>query len=89
MIIKATKKPILVEAILWDGTNLTEVRDFCTLPYFYKGINNVIEVLDKTQSKWSHVNVGDVIVRGVRGELYSMSPLVFKDSYDILEGSLS
>ncbi len=33
MIVKATKKPVTVEAVQWTGDNFIEVDNFITLPH--------------------------------------------------------
>jgi hypothetical protein len=89
MIIKATKKALEITAILWDGNNVEEVRQFCTPSHFYVGPTNHIEILDKTRAKWVPIQMGDVIIKGIQGEVYPCAISVFKESYDILEGSLT
>ena len=82
MIIKAVKKPIEVEAILWDGTNKESIRDFVGIPYFYIGPNGKrIEVLNN--GKWNIVEIGEYIIKGINGEFYPINPDTFLATYDV------
>ena len=78
-IIKATKKPVTVEAVLWDGGNTNEIYDFtedCA------GYNCDGKMSITTLEGEMIAEVGDYIIKGVQGEFYPCKPDVFELTYD-------
>lgn len=93
---KFRKKPVVIEAIKWDGQNLSDVIKFmwgdkpCVLIkqedsedveselFSYRGKNLFI----KTPEGELHASVGDMIIKGVKGELYPCKPDIFQMTYD-------
>lgn len=83
------KKPVEIRAILWNGSNLDAVLDFCEGCATYEamssgGGNIVIETLESNrEAKTRHAaTVGDFIIRGVKGEFYPCKPDIFAVTYD-------
>lgn len=81
MTIKATKKPITVEALRWDGNNLHEVQAFVGAGNWrhepcgnYLGIVTLEGEMMATQ--------GDYIIKGIKGEFYPRKPDIFLASYN-------
>ena len=77
------KKPVEIEAVLWDGDLTTiegiQSRSTCARVWQYLGDNGVIiETLEGNM----RANVGDWIIRGVKGELYPCKPDIFAATYD-------
>ena len=97
MILKATKKPVTVECIEWTGENLFDVITFIggksdltcssTLDAWehYSGCvaENGLKI-DTLEGEMS-ANVGDYIIKGVKGEFYPCKPGIFHKTYDINE----
>lgn len=93
MILKATKKPITIECIKWDGTNCDEIKSFCKDCEFEldthaydAGIapprwNLTIHTLEGDHFALE----GDYIIKGVNGEFYPCKPDIFEKTYDIFE----
>ena len=87
------KKPVVVEAIQWTGSNLREVIDFCGLhesarhwtweEYEAVVANEGLKIF--TLEGPLHASVGDWIVRGVNGEVYPCKPDIFKKTYEFVE----
>lgn len=82
MIEKFVKKPIIIEAINYDGTNKVEIQEFMD------------RYIDDTQDKQLKIetlegvmlaNVGDYIIKGVTGEFYPCKPDVFTKTYDKID----
>lgn len=74
------KKPVEIQAVIWDGKNEKEVLDFL-------GWRNA--ELDKrtglgifTLEGRMQANVGDYIVKGIKGEFYPCKPDIFHLSYE-------
>lgn len=90
---KYRKKPVVVEAIRWTGSNLEEIRNFVGNDL----IENYIEHFDieralikqtlvgiaiNTLEGTKMVNYGDYIIKGVQGELYPCKPDIFLKTYE-------
>jgi hypothetical protein len=92
---KYRKKPVVVEAVRWTGSNLEEIRNFVgsnlieewveffdikrTLKEMLVGI--AIETLEGTM----RVDYGDYIIKGVKGEFYPCKPDIFEQSYEEID----
>ncbi|WP_459591767.1 hypothetical protein, partial [Enterobacter asburiae] len=90
---KYRKKPIVVEAIQWTGSNLEEIRNFVGSDL----IENYIEHFDiertlikqtlagiaiNTLEGTMMVNYGDYIIKGVNNEFYPCKPDIFEQTYE-------
>lgn len=88
------KKPIEIEAFQYDGD--LKGKDGYYVPnwavdafesgvmYYASLCNNEppCELFIKTLEGDHHVNVGDFIIQGVKGELYPCKPDIFKETYE-------
>lgn len=77
------KKPIIIEAIQFDGTNGKQiVESFINerTNAKYLPVANVISLL--TLEGELVANVGDWIIKGVKGEFYPCKPDIFEMTYD-------
>lgn len=90
MIKRYRKKPVIVEAILWDGDNYNEVFNF-TEGHICKvaipvGNMEVFECLDSidinTLEGSMRATKGDYIIKGVKGEFYPCKSDIFKQIYE-------
>ena len=84
MIRKYRKKPIVIEAIQFNGNNESEIIEFTksislTRPECLKSMR--IPTLEGDMI----ANVGDWIVKGVNGEFYPIKDNIFKKLYDLTE----
>lgn len=79
MINKYVKKPVVVEAIKYDGTNKVEIQEFMDryLDDTYDG-QLKIETLEGIML----ANKGDYIIKGVSGEFYPCKPDIFEKTYE-------
>lgn len=84
---KATKKPVTIECMKWDGTNFNDVKNFCGDVAIFKdnAETGCSELFIKTLEGDHHASAGDYIIRGVNGELYPCKPDIFEKTYDIEE----
>ena len=71
------KKPVVIEAIIWNGTNAEEVKDFCPSSFIDES-QLYIETLEGNMS----ATIGDYIIKGLAGEFYPCKPDIFHKSYD-------
>ena len=69
---KFKKKPVIVDAVQWDGTNVKEVTVFTGWQAAaLKGNINA--------------DINDWIIKGVKGEFYPCKPDIFEATYDRLD----
>ena len=80
------KKPVVIEAIQWDGHNLKECFAFLGDSYGghmaerHNGGRNEITV--KTLEGKHIASEGDWLIRGVKGEFYPCKSDIFAATYD-------
>ena len=78
---KYRKKPVVIEAIQFDGNNHREISEF--LGWGIPAQDGVcsgfpIETLEGTMI----ARAGDYIIRGVNGEFYPCKPDIFAQTYE-------
>jgi hypothetical protein len=85
---KFRKKPVEIEAWLWDETKTTFAQIGCksmssyghsSYPELMKNLR--IETLEGTMS----ADKGDYIIKGIKGEFYPCKPDIFNLTYDAIE----
>ncbi len=79
------KKPLVIEAVQWQGTNAHEIIDWLDARGGFDnyGVHLAEDGTSiKTLEGWMTVTPGDWIVRGVKGELYPCKPDIFAASYE-------
>ena len=93
---KYRKKPVVVDVVKWDGSNLSKIEEFlgkCFLGYEVlsdtawqvgKGIP-FTEISIKTIDSVAKAVNGDYIIKGVRGEFYPCKPDIFEATYELAE----
>ncbi len=87
---KYRKKPVVIEAALWTGDNLHEVIDFIGLNESVKDWKwEKYEALVKSEGLkiftlegTMAADIGDFIIKGVKGEFYPCKPDIFKATYE-------
>ena len=96
-VIKATKKPVTIEAIQWTGENLEELINFTGKAERFdewfptwgdyekhvKSEGHTFKVITLEGSMTALV--GDYIIKGVQGEFYPCKPEIFNATYNIHE----
>ena len=81
---KYRKKPVVIEAVQFDGSNFSEID---TLMAGVNGFQDfpprvVIVTLEGTM----YGAVGDWIIKGVKGECYPCKPDIFEATYELAYG---
>lgn len=87
------KKPVVIEAIKWEGNNLKEVIDFIgmhssSLKWTWDEYSEVVAsegLKIFTLEGPMMASVGDMIIKGVNGELYPCKPGIFDKTYEPVE----
>ena len=72
------KKPVVVSAVKWDGTNLQEILSFTNNKAMMKSNTLIIPTLEGTMA----ADVGSYIIKGVKGEYYPCRGDIFEDTYE-------
>lgn len=79
---KFRKKPVVIEAVQWNGKNVEEIRRFVGKKKVQlNGQNLVIPTLEGKMT----ASAGDWIIRGVHGEVYPCKPDIFQKTYESVE----
>lgn len=78
MIKKYRKKPVTIEAIQWNGGNLSEIRDFMRSTVEAHGLVLIIPTLEGDM----YASLNDYIIKGVNGEFYPCKPYIFAKTYE-------
>ena len=91
MIQKFKKKPVVIEALKWDGKNFDEVSNFTHNFHGHKVAYEDAEELS-IETGFYHIETleglmkaspGDWIIKGVNGEFYPCKPDIFEKTYDV------
>ena len=85
-----TKKPVKIEAIKWTGGNLAEIIEFTGLNKSASRMAwDEYERLVREHGlkiftlEWPHMaSMGDMIIKGIKGEFYPCKPDIFALTYD-------
>ena len=83
------KKPIVIEAIQWNGKNFDAVHNFMK---FFHGNKGAYEDAEEGAIKTGKIYIptlegirtlskNDWIIKGVKGEFYPCKPDIFKSTY--------
>lgn len=73
------KRPVVIEAIQFTGTNPEQIADFA---YGSIGYANTREVCIQTREGDMRGKVGDWVIRGVAGEFYLCDDSIFQATYE-------
>jgi hypothetical protein len=76
---KWKKKPVVVEAVRFNGDNVEEIKEFVgdNLVTIITGVYSV-----KTLEGKMMVSKGDYVIKGVKGEFYPCKPDIFHATYE-------
>jgi hypothetical protein len=74
---KYKKKPIIIEAIQVTGKNGFEITQWSN-----GLVNNNLQI--KTLEGVMTANIGDYIIKGIKGEFYPCKPDIFEATYEDL-----
>ena len=83
---KFVKKPVVVEAIQYNGINITEIESFLVskLPTVWSSVEDTQLIIPTLEGDMK-VSKGDYIIKGIKGEFYPCKPDVFKSTYNVVE----
>ena len=91
---KYRKKPVVIEAVQWNGRNLEEIQEFVGDSLIYsisdaawkvgKGAPVVCMEIKTLEGNYK-CSIGDYIIKGVQGEFYPCKPDIFMQTYERVE----
>jgi len=87
---KYKKKPVIIDAIQWDGSNVNEILGFVDhldIRMSNHTVGDVVktELYINTLEGTMHASEGDWIIKGVHGEFYPCKPDIFEETYEPAE----
>lgn len=85
---KYVKKPVVIEAIQWDGHNVNEIFVFTEEKASF-GIEKggISPLFIDTLEGIMKADIGDFIIKGIKGEFYPCKPDVFAKTYEVCNES--
>lgn len=81
MVMRATKKPVTIEFEEFTGDNLIAITAFCGDQMF---IDNDGVLWIRSIEGDHRANVGNMIIKGVKGEFYAIKPDIFAETYNVI-----
>lgn len=77
------KKPIVIRAVVWDGSQetLREVSAHCPCDLLIDALT--AELIIPTLEGTMRARIGDYVVVGIQGELYPVKPDIFQATYEV------
>ena len=77
---KYKKKPVVIEAIQFNGRNSADIHEFCGDKVREPVGKDYLEI--ETLEGIHIASPGDYIIKGVKGEFYPCKPDIFEMTYD-------
>lgn len=81
---KFRKKPVVIEAVQWDGHNLAAVAALGGATEYGQSFTDDNLTISTLEGEMI-ANKGDWIIRGVANELYPCKPDIFAATYEPVE----
>ena len=83
---KFVKKPVVIEAIQYNGINITEIESFvgAKLSTIMSSVGDT-HLLIPTLEGYMKTSKGDYVIKGIKGEFYPCKPDIFEKTYDVVE----
>ena len=88
---KYRKKPVVIEAVQWNGRNLEEIKGFVGDSLIYEISDAAWKVGKCAPAVYMEIktlegnhkcSIGDYIIKGVQGEFYPCKPDIFEQTYE-------
>ena len=76
------KKPVEIEAMVYDGENWAEIAQWLRAHEVKIGCTSTGKASIPTLEGTIYASPGDYIIRGVQGEFYPCKPDIFKQTYE-------
>lgn len=83
---KFKKKPVIIEAIQWDGSYETQCKIIIwAFPRVAGWFDNAYYLAIETLEGVMRADPGDWIIKGVKGEFYPCKPDIFEQTYEAVD----
>ena len=83
---KFVKKPVVIEAIQYNGENIEAIEDFVGKKLSTVMASDVdVKLIIPTLEGYMKALKGDYIIKGIKGEFYPCKPDIFKQSYNMIK----
>jgi hypothetical protein len=84
------KRPLIIEAAQWNGETLDgqHARTVLGDEYYYGCCNEdgmLFDLMVKTLEGVMTCEVGDWLIKGIKGEFYPCKPDIFAETYEAVE----
>ena len=84
------KKPVVIEAVQWNGENSREITAFCGAEITaFCGASGCtfdgVKLTVWTMGGGLNASIGDWIIKGVKGKFYPCKPDIFDTTYEAVE----
>ena len=81
---KFVKKPVVIEAVEYNGANKEEIEAFVgkKLDTVYTELKEPLELKIPTLEGDMKASKGDYIIKGIKGEFYPCKPDIFELTYE-------
>lgn len=84
---KYIKKSVEIEAIQWNGINLSEIQEFgkgnLDIDIYNNGVTPPLVTIEiKTLEGVMKLNENDYLIKGIKGEYYPCKPDIFELTYE-------
>ena len=76
------KRPVVIDAIQYDGMNHEEIGRFAG---FDVSLENGTLFVKTLENRRLEADIGDWIIKGVKGEFYPCKPDIFAATYEAVE----
>ena len=80
MIKKYKKKPVVIEALVWEGHNEVEMREFMKEGRDFYIDDEIMYIITLEGAHKADIN--DYIIKGIKGEFYPCKPDIFELTYE-------
>jgi len=82
MSMKFRKKPVVIEAIQYNGRNMIEITKFIGTAREVSEDFMTEQIAIRTLEGIMKVDVGDWVIKGVKGEFYPVKDDIFRATYE-------
>lgn len=83
---KFVKKPVVIEAIQYNGENIEAIEDFVGKKLSTVMASDVdVKLIIPTLEGDMNASKDDWVIKGVKGEFYPCKPDIFKQSYNMIK----
>jgi hypothetical protein len=79
---KRRKRPLVIEMLLWDGSNFAQVDDFTGNDSNASRDGDGLEVWNDQERDWITVPLGHYVAKGALGEYYPVSPEAYAKTFE-------